>query len=187
MGHIYLYYGTGGGKTTASLGIALRSVAHGHHVTIVQFLKHWKETGEYKAGQILGPLYEIRQFGRPGWMKTNMDSNHIILGGFEATLRCPSEEDKNLAKKALNYAKKVLRSDSPPEMVILDEVCLAAYLGIIETTEVLTLLNEVPKNTDVVLTGRYTPQQLIERADFVNEVREVKAPHTFVSHKGVQY
>jgi len=187
MGNIYLYYGKGGGKTTAALGIALRSIAHGHHVTIIQFLKHWKETGEYKAAKTLGSLYDIHQFGRQGWIKVVNDGDEVRIGGFKASLRKPSEEDKLVATEALRYAEKVLRGDPPPELIVLDEICLAAHMGIVETADVLELLDKLPKDTDAILTGRYAPQRLMDRADFVNEVREVKAPPTFVSREGIQF
>jgi cob(I)alamin adenosyltransferase len=187
MGHIYLYYGTGGGKTIASLGLALRSLGHGHHVTIIQFLKHWKKTGEYRAAKTLGQLYEIRQFGRPGWIKSGTDGGEVSIHGFKASLRSPDEDDKAAARRALRYARKVLKSEHPPELLILDEVCLAAHMGIADTPEVLSLLDKLPEGTDVVLTGRYAPAEIIDRADFVNEVREVKAPSTFVSREGIQY
>ena len=187
MGHIYLYYGTGGGKTTASLGIALRSIAHGHHVVIIQFLKHWKETGEYKAAKLLGPNYEIQQFGRQGWIKAPKDGDEVRIGGFKASLRRPSEEDKGAAAEALRYAERIIKGDHPPELLILDEVCLAAHMGIVDTADVLALLDKLPETTDAVLTGRYAPQKLIDRADFVNEVKEIKAPSTFVAREGIQY
>ena len=79
MGHVYLYYGTGGGKTIASLGLALRSLGHGHRVIIIQFLKHWKKTGEYRAAKTLGPLYEIRQFGKPGWIKSGDEEGEVSV------------------------------------------------------------------------------------------------------------
>jgi len=187
VGHVYLYYGTGGGKTAASLGLALRSVAHGHRVVIVQFLKHWKETGEYKAAGNLGPLYEIRQFGRQGWLKTARDGDSVRMGGFEATLRGPSDKDRAAAAEALRYAEGVLKGDKPPELLVLDEVCLAAHMGIVKTGDVLALLEGLPEATDVVLTGRYAPRELIDRADFVNEMKEIKAPRRFVSREGIQY
>jgi len=68
MGYIYLYTGTGAGKTTNALGLALRSVGHGHKVVIIQFMKWWKKTGEYKIKKKLYPHYEIYQFGRKGWI-----------------------------------------------------------------------------------------------------------------------
>ncbi|MCX6656350.1 MAG: cob(I)yrinic acid a,c-diamide adenosyltransferase [Candidatus Bathyarchaeota archaeon] len=187
MGHIYLYYGTGGGKTITSLGLALRSLGHGHRVVIIQFLKHWKKTGEYRAAKILGPLYEIRQFGKPGWINSGDEEGEVSVRGFKASLRSPDEEDKAAALRGLRYARKVLKSDHPPDLLILDEVCLAAHMGIADTEEVLSLLDQLPDGTDVVLTGRYASRELIDRADFVNEVREVKAPAMFVSREGIQY
>ncbi len=187
MGYVYLYYGTGGGKTAASLGLALRSLGHGHRVVVVQFLKYWKKTGEYKAAKTLGPLYEIKQFGRPGWIKTGKTGTEVDVGGFKASLRSATDEDKAAAKKALKYAEKVISGEHPPELIILDEVCLAAQMGIIESGDVIALLDKLPQDTDAVLTGRYAPKALIDRADFVNEVREVKAPKSFVSTKGIQY
>jgi cob(I)alamin adenosyltransferase len=187
MGHVYLYYGTGGGKTAASLGLALRSLGHGHRVVVVQFLKYWKKTGEYKAAKILAPLYEIRQFGKPGWIKTGKAGKDVDVGGFKASLRSAADEDKAAAKKAMKYAERVITGKHPPELIILDEVCLASYMGIIESGDVISLLDKLPMGTDAVLTGRYAPQALIDRADFVNEVREVKAPKSFVSTMGIQY
>ena len=187
MGHVYLYYGTGGGKTAASLGLALRSLGHGHRVVVIQFLKHWKETGEYKVAKSLGLLYEIRQFGRRGWLKSVEDGGEVSVSGFKASLRSPDEGDKTAARRALRYAEEVLKSDHPPELLILDEVCLAAHMGIADSAEVVALLDKLPEGTDVVLTGRYVPREIIDRADFVNEVREVKAPSTFVSREGIQY
>jgi cob(I)alamin adenosyltransferase len=187
MGHIYLYYGTGGGKTTAALGIALRSIAHGHQVTIIQFLKHWKETGEYKAAKLLGDNYEIRQFGRQGWMKTEDDGDEAEGRGFKAKLRDPVVEDRAAAREALRYAEKVLKAQPPPDLIVLDEVCLAAHMNLIDTADILTLLDKLPPQTDAILTGRYTPKQLIDRADFVNEVKEIKSPKTFVTKEGIQY
>lgn len=187
MGHVYLYYGTGGGKTTASLGIALRSIAHDHHVVIIQFLKHWKDTGEYKVAKLLGPNYEIHQFGRQGWIKASKDGNEVRIGGFKASLRQPSEEDKGVAAEALRYAERVLKGDHPPELLILDEVCLAAHMGIVDTADVIALLDKLPEKTDAVLTGRYSSQKFIDRADFVNEIKEIKAPSTFVAREGIQF
>ena len=186
MGHIYLYYGTGGGKTAAGLGLALRSLGHGHHVVVVQFLKYWKKTGEYKMKTVLATLYEIRQYGKPGWLKIGEEGDKFTDGSFTATLRRADEEDAAFARKGLNYVKKLLKDD-PPELLILDEACLAAYIGVVDISELIAILDKIPEKTDVVLTGRYAPQALIDRADFVNEVREIKAPANFVSREGIQF
>lgn len=169
-GHIYLYTGTGGGKTTNALGLALRSVGHKRKVVIIQFLKWWKNTGEYKIRKLLAPYYEIYQFGRKGWHGL---SN---LG----------EEDKKLAQKALKFAEKVVK-EKKPHLLVLDEVNLALHCKLLDVKEVLAFLDKIPKRTDVVITGRFAPKELIDRADFVNEIIDVKHPREMVTTKGIQY
>ena len=170
MGYIYLYIGTGAGKTTNALGLALRSVGHEHKVIIIQFMKWWKNTGEFKIQKMLAPYYEIYQFGRKGW---------IGLSNL-------NDEDKKLAEKALNFAEKIT-NEKKPSLLVLDEINLALYCQLLDVREVKDFLNRIPKNTDVVLTGRFAPQELIERADFVNEVKDVKYPKNIVTTIGIQY
>ncbi|MFQ6065534.1 MAG: cob(I)yrinic acid a,c-diamide adenosyltransferase [Candidatus Bathyarchaeia archaeon] len=170
MGYIYLYTGTGGGKTTNALGLALRSVGHGHKVVIIQFMKWWKNTGEYKIRERLEPHYEIHQFGREGWI--GLDN----LG----------EEDKELAQKGLWFAEKIVK-EKKPDLLVLDEINLAVHCRLLDSSEVLDLLNKIPKKTDIVLTGRYAPQELIDRADFVNEIRDIKHPKEIPTTRGIQY
>jgi len=170
MGHIYLYTGTGAGKTTNALGLALRSIGHKRAVIIIQFLKWWKNTGEYKIQKMLSPYYEIYQFGRKGWIGL---SN---LG----------DEDRKLTQKALRFAKKIVK-EKKPDLLVLDEINLALHCQLLNAREVLEFLDEIPKATEVVLTGRYAPKELLERADFVNEVRDIKYPKEIVTTKGIQY
>jgi cob(I)alamin adenosyltransferase len=170
MGNVYLYSGTGAGKTANALGLALRSVGHKRKVIIIQFLKWWKNTGEYRIQKMLEPYYEIYQFGREGW---------IGLG----TL---GEEDKKLAEKALKFAEKIV-NEKKPDLLVLDEINLALYSQLLDVKDVLRLLDKMPKGTDVVLTGRFAPQELIDRADFVNEIKEIKSAKTTVTTKGIQY
>lgn len=167
---IYLYTGTGGGKTTNALGAALRSVGHGHRVVIIQFLKWWKNTGEYKIRKKLRPYYEIYQFGRRGWVGLkNLD-----------------ERDMKLAKKGLEFARKVVK-EKKPHLLVLDEISLAVHCGLLDANEVINFLDSVPKKTDVFITGRYTSKKLIDRADFVNEVVDLKHPRRIPTTKGIQY
>ena len=170
MGYSYLYTGTGAGKTTNALGLALRSVGHKRKVVIIQFLKWWKNTGEYKIQNTLTPYYEIYQFGRRGW---------IGLG----TL---GEKDRKLAEKALKFAEKIAKQEKP-DLLVLDEINLALHCKLLEAQQVLDLLDKIPKKTDVVLTGRYAPKELIDKVDFVNEVVDVKYPSEMVTTKGIQY
>ena len=170
MGNIYLYTGTGGGKTANALGLALRSVGHEHKVIIIQFLKWWKNTGEYKIRKTLEPFYEIYLFGRKGWI--GLDK----LG----------KEDKKLSEDGLKFAKNIVE-EKKPHLLVLDEVNLAIHCKMLDTKEVIEFLDSVPEHTDVVLTGRYAPQELINRADFVNEVNDIKQPKEMVTTKGIQY
>ncbi|MEM3577390.1 MAG: cob(I)yrinic acid a,c-diamide adenosyltransferase [Candidatus Bathyarchaeia archaeon] len=170
MGYTYLYTGTGAGKTTNALGLALRSVGHKRKVVIIQFLKWWKNTGEYKIRNRLTPYYEIYQFGRKGWHG---------LGNLD-------ERDKKLARKALKFAEKIVK-EKKPHLLVLDEINLALHCKLLDVKEVLDFLDKIPKKTDVVLTGRYAPKELIDRAEFVNEIVDIKMPKEMVTTKGIQY
>jgi len=170
MGYIYLYTGTGGGKTVNALGLALRSVGHERKVVIIQFLKWWKNTGEYKIRDMLQPYYEIYLFGREGWI--GLDN----LG----------EEDRRLTREGLEFAKKVVE-EKKPHLLVLDEINLALHCKMLEVEEVLEFLDSIPEETDVVLTGRYAPKELVDRADFVIEVKDLKHPNEMVTTEGIQY
>lgn len=170
MGYVYLYTGTGAGKTTNALGLALRSIGHKRKVVIIQFLKWWKKTGEYKIRKKLAPYYKIYQFGRKGWIGLkNLD-----------------KRDKKLAEKALEFAKEVVRKEKP-HLLVLDEINLAIYCKLLDVDEVIDFLNKIPKRTDVVLTGRYAHRKLKRRADFVNEIIDRKHPKRIPTTKGIQY
>jgi len=170
MGYIYLYTGNGGGKTINALGLALRSVGHKHKVIIIQFLKWWKKTGEYKIRKKLYPYYEIYQFGREGWKG----------------LKNLNEKDKKLAEKALKFAEKIVKKKRP-NLLVLDEINLAVYCNLLDVDIVIRFLDKLPKKTDVVLTGRYASKELIKRADFVNEIKSLKQPRKIKTTKGIQY
>ena len=170
MGYVYLYTGIGAGKTTNALGLALRSVGHKRKVIIIQFLKWWKNTGEYKIRKILAPYYEIYQFGRKGWHG---------LGNL-------GEEDKELARKALKFTEKIVK-EKKPHLLVLDEVNLALHCKLLDVKEVLKFLDKMPRKTDVVLTGRFAPIELVKRAEFVNEIIAIKYPEEMVTTRGIQY
>ena len=168
-GTIYLYTGEGGGKTTNALGLALRCVGHGRRAVIIQFLKWWRNTGEYKIKKRLYPEYQIHQFGRRGWKGlSNLD-----------------ERDRELTRKGLEFAKKVTKEK--PHLLVLDEINLALDCKLIAVNEVIDFLKTVPKETSVVLTGRRAPKELMEFADFVNEVMDIKHPEEIPTVRGIQY
>jgi cob(I)alamin adenosyltransferase len=155
-GFIHLYTGEGKGKTTAALGLALRAAGCGLRVLVVQFLKGG-ETGEREAARSLCPLLEIRPRGGEGFV----DPAH------------PREADRLMAGEALaESAREVASGDW--DLVVLDEINTAAHFGLVSPAEVLALCAAKPPGVELVLTGRHAPAALVERADLVTEMREVK-------------
>jgi cob(I)alamin adenosyltransferase len=184
MGYVYLYYGTGGGKTANALGLALRTVGHKKKVVIIQFLKWKKDIGEYLVREKLKPYYEIYQFGREAWL--GEEEKTAKFGGERFNVECIKSHDRELASKALKFAEQVLRQKKP-HLLVLDEINLATQWKLLEVKDVLKLLENVPEETTVVMTGRLAPKELIDRADFVNVVQEVKMPKRFKLTEGIQY
>ncbi|MBN2251571.1 MAG: cob(I)yrinic acid a,c-diamide adenosyltransferase [Candidatus Altiarchaeota archaeon] len=157
-GNTIIYTGEGGGKTTAALGLSLRAAGHGKKVVVVQFMKGRKDTGEYMIRERLAPEYEIRQFGREEFV--DFDD--------------PSTVDKELTAEGLRFVKESLAGK--PDMLVLDEINLAAAIGLVDVRSVLELLRLIPPETIVVLTGRYAPEELVDAADYVVEVKDLKRP-----------
>ena len=168
---IYLFTGEGGGKTIAALGLALRSIGHKRRVVIIQFMKGRKDVGEYKAAQKLAPYLKLYQFGRRGFVNP----------------RNPLKEDKELAQKGFEFAKRILRKK--PNLLILDEINLALAIGLLDLKEVLKFIRRIPKSIDVVLTGRRASTKLYRLADGVSVVKKVK--HVFdkgvPARRGIEY
>lgn len=184
MGYIYLYTGTGGGKTANALGLALRSIGHNKTVVIIQFVKWRKDTGEYIVKNKLGDLYEIHLFGREVWLgKEDMTAE---FGGEEFKVEGITDRDKELAEDGLAFAAKIMQ-EKKPHLLVLDEVNLAVHWKLLDAKKVLQLLRKVPEETTVVMTGRYAPQEFVDRADFVNIVQDVKMPKHFKLTEGTQY
>ncbi|MBO3757613.1 MAG: cob(I)yrinic acid a,c-diamide adenosyltransferase [Candidatus Brockarchaeota archaeon] len=169
MGKIFLYTGTGPGKTTNAIGLAIRTAGHGLKAVIIFFMKGRKEIGEYAIQEKLKPFYEAYLFGTPEFID----------------LKNPRQKDKELAKNGLNFAREKLKEK--PHLLVLDEINLAVAIGLLDVNEVLKFLDEVPEETDVVLTGRYAPPELINRADVVNVITEVKYPKEIYSKIGITY
>jgi len=184
MTGIYLITGDGAGKTTSSLGMAMRSIGHGKKVVMIQFMKFWKSTGEYIIQDSLKPLFEVHQFGRPHWL--NISQGEKKYGEKEFKTEGVQNEDREWALKGLAKAEEVLVKEKP-HLLILDEICLAANTGLISVREVLSLLDKMSPETTVVMTGRRAPQELQDRADFVNTVMPTKFPQKYQAQEGIQY
>jgi len=169
MGYVYLYTGGGAGKTTNALGLALRCMGHGQKVVIIQFLKGQKNVGEVKFQNILPEQYEIHQFGTPEFV----DPKHLRPVDYE------------MASKGVEFARKKIKEE--PDLFVLDEVNIAAAGGLVKIKDILNLLKNIPKKTTVVMTGRFAPREFIERAEFVNEIIDLKHPKDIPYTKGIQY
>ena len=155
---IIVFTGNGKGKTTASLGMALRTIGHGHNVAIVQFIKGGWEPGEVNALKTFGNQLKFHAFGE-GFTWETQDK----------------VRDKELVKKSWEKALNYLKSNSH-KLVILDEINIAIKLGYISIEEVLKGIKERPSLTHVVLTGRGATQKLIDVADLVTEMKLINHP-----------
>ncbi len=156
-GRVQLYTGNGKGKTTAALGLALRAVGHGLRVYVMQFLKGQTVYGELETARRLAPELTIEQVGREAFVSPTR----------------PAEEDLRLAREAFARAR-VLVTSGDYDLVILDELNCAVLFGMIPLSEVLALIAARPPRVELVLTGRGAPQELMDAADLVTEMREIK-------------
>ena len=161
-----IYTGPGKGKTTAALGMALRALGHGWRVLVIQFFKgDWPITfGELEMAKRLSPQFEVLQLGK-GFVKFMGD-------------RKPFDEHLAAAREALRIAQERVASGAY-DLIILDEIIYAIdYAGVqlLSLDDVLGLLAAKPPSLHLVLTGRNAPQALIDRADLVTEMHEVKHP-----------
>jgi cob(I)alamin adenosyltransferase len=165
QGLVQVYTGNGKGKTTASLGLALRAVGRGLRVCMIQFIKGGGQYGEHLAAEKLTPLLTIHQTGRDGWIfRDKLDP-----------------EDIRIARESLALAARAL-TGGEYDLVILDEINGAAWFGVITVDDILQLIKEKPVNVELVLTGRSADERVIAAADLVTEMCEIK--HYY--QKGVQ-
>jgi len=155
-GMIQLYTGDGKGKTTASLGQALRACGHGLKVLMIQFMKGSKNYGELLSSESVQGL-EIVQKGLPTFVKKGE----------------PSEEDLRLAAEGMDLARKAVK-EAVHDILILDEINCAVDYGLVDVDEVLDLVRSKPEKMELIMTGRYAPRELMEVADLVTEMKEIK-------------
>jgi cob(I)alamin adenosyltransferase len=153
-GFIQVYTGNGKGKTTAALGLSVRAVCAGKKVFFAQFIKGMKYS-ELDVVNYLKGLY-IKQYGRDCFIFNE-----------------PTDEDIRLANEGLEECEKVLTSGEY-DLVVLDEINVALYYNLFPLERVLKMLDNKSEGTEVVLTGRYAPQELIDKADLVTEMKEIK-------------
>jgi len=162
-GYIQVYTGNGKGKTTAALGLAIRAAGASLKVFIAQFIK-MGEYSEIKALKRFKDLITVEQFG----------SGRFIKGK-------PSASDIEAARKGVEKIKAAFTSGQY-HVVIMEEANVAVKLGLLSVEDLLEIMFEKPKNVELVITGRGADSRIIEKADLVTEMKEVK--HYF--QKGVK-
>lgn len=173
-GLVIVYTGNGKGKTTAALGMSLRALGYGKRVLMIQFIKGSWHYGEMDSSRRLEPDFELLAVGK-GFVgildDTNPKSDHIKMAS-DALRIC------NEKMQSMNY-----------DLVILDEVNYAINLDLIKISEILDLISKKPESVDLVLTGNYAPKEVIDLADLVTEMKEVKHPFKkgIRAKKGIDY
>ncbi len=156
---IHLYTGNGKGKTTAAIGLAIRAAGHGMKTYIGQFMK----------GQLYGELTELK--------------NHplITIEQYGDT-KCIRKEDVtqshiDQAHQGLERIREAMCSGQY-DILVMDEINVTVWFGLLSADEVIDVLNQRPENLEVILTGRNAPEQLINAADLVTEMKEIKHYYT---------
>lgn len=168
-GYIQLYTGNGKGKTTAAIGLALRAAGAGLQIWIGQFVKG-KEYSEHKALKRYEDCITIKRFGRTCFIKDK-----------------PEEQDIQSAQRGLQEVASVLESNDY-DIIILDEACIALHFNLFSVQDLLKILKRKPEQVELIITGRNAPQALIDIADLVTEMKEVKHYYTsgVQARKGIE-
>ncbi len=189
QGLVHVYTGNGKGKTTASLGLALRAMGHGLSVYMVQFMKIGY-TGE---------LLALQRFGLPMSMDSfnvrckNQDAHDVEIqaGTFSGYCRecfVPTSYDSSLASRAFGKGAEAVASGKF-DLVIFDELNVALNMNLLPVAEVLSMLEKKPAHTEVVLTGRNAPQEVLDVADYITVMDLKKHPYMkkIYARKGIEF
>ncbi len=177
LGMIQIFYGNGKGKTTSALGAALRACGNGFSVHLVQFMKNGTGDpeidypGELRALEKL-PNFSFRRFGTGSWIIGKPKQHHI-----------------DAVKEAFDYLKDTLNNELY-DIIIADELLYAVQLGLLEENKVIELMQNKPKNKELIITGSHIPfPKIFECADLVTEIKKIKHPYDSgkLARKGIEY
>ena len=163
QGYLQIYTGNGKGKTTAAMGLALRAAGAGLQVYIGQFVKDMKYS-EVRLIEKALPQIQVDLLGKGCFID-----------------RPPEEMDRQAAQDGLAHVLQQMESGRY-DVMILDEISIAIVCGLLTEDEVLALVDRRPQGMELVLTGRYMPSRLMDKADLITEMREVRHYYT---EKGV--
>jgi cob(I)alamin adenosyltransferase len=170
-GYIQVYTGNGKGKTTAAIGQAVRAAGAGLKTVIIQFMKEYPYS-EIVSLNELSKWITVEQYGK----------DDFVYKG-----KMPGEEDLAVALRALKRAEDIMLCNEY-DIIILDEIIVAIYFKLFPISDVIDLINKKPDNVEIILTGRYCPEEIIEKADLVTEMKEIKHYYTknVLSRKGIE-
>jgi cob(I)alamin adenosyltransferase len=172
-GLIIVHTGPGKGKTTAAMGTALRAVGNGMRVLMLQFLKGSWHYGELDAVEAFGDKFIIRQMGR-GFVKVGAEK--------------PDPEDVRMVEEAWEEGERAMQSGEW-DLIILDEINYAISYGMLDPAKVAEALKQKPDMVHVILTGRSAHPTIVELADTVTEMRQVKHAYEkgVMAQRGIEY
>jgi cob(I)alamin adenosyltransferase len=172
-GLLIVYTGNGKGKTSAAMGTAFRAIGQGFKVLMIQFIKGSWHYGELDAAEMLGGAFEIRVMGR-GFVKVGAEK--------------PDPEDVRLVEEAWKTAVGAMQSGKY-DMLILDEINYAIHYGMLSIDTVLAGLAARPEQLHVICTGRNAHARILEAADLVSEIKEIKHPYQkgILAQRGIEY
>ncbi len=157
-GLVHIYCGDGKGKTTAAMGLSVRAAGRNQKVTIVQFLKN-TDTGELHSLKNIPNIHIIRSEERLGF-----------------TFRMNEEQKRHAAQVQQELWTQATQASTQSDLLVLDEIMAAINTGMISLEQVLKLISSKPESLEVVLTGRNPPQPLLDRADYISEIKKVRHP-----------
>ncbi len=168
--YVHVYTGNGKGKTTAALGLALRACGAGKKVFFAQFIKG-KPYSEIEAINKFLPQITIKQYGLDCFIYNE-----------------PTKADIKIAQEGLLEIEKIIQSEEY-DILVLDEANIALYYNLFSLENFLKLIKSRPDNLEIIITGRYAPQELIDIADLVSEIKEIKHYYTkgVEARKGIEY
>ncbi|MCL5075766.1 MAG: cob(I)yrinic acid a,c-diamide adenosyltransferase [Chloroflexi bacterium] len=172
-GLIIVHTGDGKGKTTAALGIALRAVGHDLRVLIVQFIKGAWHSGEVRAAKRLSPNLQIVPMGQ-GFLRSEEEKH--------------AARNRQLIRQAWEFARSHILAGSY-DVIVLDEVNYVISYGLLSVEEVVHLIREKPAGLHLILTGRNAHPAVIDEADLVTEMREIKHPfkNGLMGQRGIEF
>ncbi len=185
-GLVEIYTGNGKGKTTAAIGLAVRAAGNGLNVYIMHFMKS-KKYGERKVLKNVKNI-KVKYLGKPYFISKDPSIKEKFKDVVVFEKGNPPSDYVELINKGLDMVENIIYSGKY-DLVILDEIITAMYFDLVRIERIKKIIEKKPKNVEVVLTGRYAPEELVEMADLVTEMKEIKHPYQkgILARKGIDY